>query len=49
MEKPKIFYLATSLNIGGTEKFLTVLAENLSENYDITVGVVRGGERWRPI
>ncbi len=43
MEKPKIFYLATSLNIGGTEKFLTVLAENLSENYDITVGVVRGG------
>jgi len=43
MTKPKIFYLATSLNIGGTEKFLVTLAEKLSGQYDITIGVIRGG------
>ena len=43
MKKPKVFYLATSLNIGGTEKFLFTLAEKLSSDYDITVGVIRSG------
>ena len=43
MDKPKIFYLATSLNIGGTEKFLVTLTENLSKQYDISIGVLKSG------
>jgi glycosyltransferase involved in cell wall biosynthesis len=43
MSKPKIFYLVTSLNIGGTEKFLVTLAEKLSGEYDITIGVLKSG------
>jgi len=43
MNKPKIFYLVTSLNIGGTEKFLVTLAEKLSSEYDITIGVIKSG------
>jgi glycosyltransferase involved in cell wall biosynthesis len=35
--KPKLLYLITSLNIGGTEKFLVQLVDHLHDEYDITV------------
>lgn len=41
MMKQKIFFLSTSLNIGGTEKFLVQLVENLGSEYAITVGYLK--------
>jgi len=40
MSKPKLLYLSTNLNIGGTEKFLVTVAENLRNQFDIRVGVI---------
>lgn len=39
--KPKVFYLSTSLNIGGTEKYVLTLIENLKNDYDFTVGYLK--------
>ena len=38
---PRVFYLITSLNIGGTEKFLATLIERLQPSYDFTVGYLK--------
>ena len=38
---PRVFYLITSLNIGGTEKFLATLIERLKPYYDFTVGYLK--------
>jgi glycosyltransferase involved in cell wall biosynthesis len=34
----KVFYLSTSLNIGGTEKYLLTLIESFGSEYDFVVG-----------
>ena len=50
MKKPGVFYLSTSLNLGGTEKFLLTLAKNLSADYEISAGVLRkGGQLEEPL
>ncbi|MFH1368199.1 MAG: glycosyltransferase [Elusimicrobiota bacterium] len=41
MPKIKALYLSTSLNTGGTERFLAVLIENLGHKYDFTVGYLK--------
>ncbi|PKM92546.1 MAG: hypothetical protein CVU80_02790, partial [Elusimicrobia bacterium HGW-Elusimicrobia-4] len=41
MDKIKIFHLITSLNIGGTEKFLLTVLENLKDKYDFSVGYLK--------
>jgi len=41
MTNPRIFYLATSLNIGGTETFLAQLAGRLRGKYDISIGYIK--------
>lgn len=38
---PKILQLITSLNIGGTEKFLLTVLENLKKKYDFSVGYLK--------
>src|SRR3989339_1686908 len=39
--KPKVLYLATSLNIGGTEQFLASFVEGLHARYDFTIGYLK--------
>ncbi|HBU69393.1 MAG TPA: hypothetical protein DEE98_03310 [Elusimicrobia bacterium] len=39
--KPKVFCLITSLNTGGTEKFLVTLLETLKNDYDFSVGYLK--------
>jgi glycosyltransferase involved in cell wall biosynthesis len=39
--KPRILFLSTSLNIGGTEKFLVTLIDKLGPQYDFTVGYLK--------
>lgn len=41
MNNPKIFYLSTSLNIGGTEKNILTYISNLQSKYDFTVGFIK--------
>lgn len=41
MAKVKVFHLITSLNIGGTERFLLTVLKNLQEKYDFTVGCLK--------
>ncbi|HAX61296.1 MAG TPA: glycosyl transferase, partial [Elusimicrobia bacterium] len=41
MDKIKIFHLITSLNIGGTEKFLLTVLRNLNNKYDFSVGYLK--------
>ncbi|MBI5574564.1 MAG: glycosyltransferase [Elusimicrobia bacterium] len=41
MDKTKIFHLITSLNIGGTEKFLLTVLRNLKNKYDFSVGYLK--------
>lgn len=41
MHRPKLLFLSTNLNIGGSEIFLVTLAEKLSEKYDIRIGVLK--------
>ena len=41
MQKYKILHLITSLNIGGTEKFLLTVLENLKEKCDFSVGYLK--------
>lgn len=41
MNKPKIFFLSTSLNVGGTEKFLETLAAGLRDKYDFEIGFLK--------
>ncbi len=37
----KILFLSTSLNIGGTEKFLATLVERMKDQFDFTVGYIK--------
>ncbi|MCB4790827.1 MAG: glycosyltransferase [Elusimicrobia bacterium] len=39
--KIRIFYLSTSLNIGGTEKFLFTLIQSMVNEYEFTVGYIK--------
>ena len=39
--KPNILQLITSLNIGGTEKFLLTVLRNLNDKYDFSVGYLK--------
>ncbi|MEW6556609.1 MAG: glycosyltransferase [Elusimicrobiota bacterium] len=41
MDKIKILHLITSLNIGGTEKFLLAVLKNLQDKYNFTVGYLK--------
>lgn len=41
MEKIKVLCLSTSLNIGGTEKFIAALIENLGDQYDFSAGYLK--------
>ncbi|MFA5778935.1 MAG: glycosyltransferase [Elusimicrobiota bacterium] len=41
MDKIKIFHLITSLNIGGTEKFLLTVLRNLKDKYDFSIGYLK--------
>ncbi|MBN1384084.1 MAG: glycosyltransferase [Elusimicrobia bacterium] len=41
MAKTKILHLITSLNIGGTEKFLLTVLKNLGHKYDFSVGYLK--------
>ena len=41
MSKPRILHLITSLNIGGTEKFLLTVVKNLSHRYDFSVAYLK--------
>lgn len=41
MDKTKIFHIITSLNIGGTEKFLLTVLRNLNGKYDFSVGYLK--------
>lgn len=41
MDKIKILHLITSLNIGGTEKFLLSVLGNLNRKYDFSVGYLK--------
>ncbi|OGS44976.1 MAG: hypothetical protein A2539_04685 [Elusimicrobia bacterium RIFOXYD2_FULL_34_15] len=41
MNKPKIFHLITSLNIGGTEQYLLTILTNLKDKYDFSVGYLK--------
>ena len=41
MEKTKIFHLITSLNIGGTEKYLLKIIKNLNDRYNFSVGYLK--------
>ncbi|MDD5687985.1 MAG: glycosyltransferase [Elusimicrobia bacterium] len=41
MSKTKIFHLITSLNIGGTEKYLLTVLKNLKDKYDFSVGYLK--------
>jgi glycosyltransferase involved in cell wall biosynthesis len=40
-DRTKVFFLSTSLKIGGTEKFLLTLAEHLRDRYDIRIGYLK--------
>ncbi len=37
----RILHLITSLNVGGTEKFLLTVLENLKNRYDFSVGYLK--------
>lgn len=41
MAKPKVFYLSTSLNLGGTEKNMETFISGLRDRYDFTVGYLK--------
>ncbi len=41
MQKTKILHLITSLNIGGTEKFLLTVVKNLNSKYDFSVAYLK--------
>jgi glycosyltransferase involved in cell wall biosynthesis len=41
MKKPRILFLSTSLNLGGTEKNLETFIRGLRDRYDFTVGYLK--------
>jgi glycosyltransferase involved in cell wall biosynthesis len=41
MRRPKVLFLSTSLNIGGTESFVVQLATHMRESYDISIGYLK--------
>jgi glycosyltransferase involved in cell wall biosynthesis len=41
MNKPRVLLLSTSLNIGGTEKFLFTLLDKLKDKYDFRIGYLK--------
>jgi len=45
MDKTKIFHIITSLNIGGTEKFLLAVLRNLNDKYYFSVGYLKEREQ----
>lgn len=41
MQKPNVFFLSTSLNTGGTEKFILTLVRNLKTKYEFKIGYLK--------